>query len=231
VRTLAFPQVFPFVADPDWSPDGRTLAYIAGDTPGRSALWTIGGNGRGLKRLLVGQDLCCVAWSPDGRTIAFSDARGIGVLPRGGGAVSRVDAQGEVGDWSRGGLAFARDGAVYVVDPRSGVERRIAAGEEPDWSPDGKRLAFTRGGRLYVGSRALRLPAELRARLPVWAPVGDVIVFAGNKCVRRYVCSDAGLWSIRPDGSRLRRLTAAGVDATWGEIAWQPRHRGSPDPA
>jgi dipeptidyl aminopeptidase/acylaminoacyl peptidase len=51
------------VAWPDWSPDGRRIAF------GNARLYVVGADGRGLRELGGG---CCPAWGPGGRRIAFS---------------------------------------------------------------------------------------------------------------------------------------------------------------
>jgi TolB protein len=84
-------------------------------------------------------------------------------------------------------LAFSRDNALWLAHADGSDARRIAAnGYQPDWSPDGRRLAFVsnRGGRerVYVadadGSNARAVTRGPRDLSPEWSPDGLRIAFA-----------------------------------------------------
>jgi TolB protein len=83
----------------------------------------------------------------------------------------------------------------------------------PTWSPDGRLLAFKRGKQLVIMSVADRTITPLTDgssydNFPQWSPRGDVIMFTSDRE------GDFDLYTIRPDGTGLRRLTnAPGNDA------------------
>jgi Tol biopolymer transport system component len=201
---------------PQWSPDGRTLAYLKHSDAG-AALWVARWDGS-RRRLLRRDALDCpesLSWSPDGKSIAF---------------IGRAGATG--------------NGAAVVVTDADGSHARVvaaasAASEEGllgnvSWSPRG-RIAFIRwaadpdeGDSLYVaGSEG---GAE---RLLVRAPYIDEAAWSPDGRWLAYLTEDpasaSGLpfsvWIVRADGSGKRllaRLNEHSNGLTWG---WSPRLR------
>jgi len=122
---------------------------------------------------------------------------------------------------------------LYVVG-FDGSNRRLlarnAAGAAV--SPDGRRIAFTRGGAVWImqrdGSQGKRLVRA--ASGPAWSPDGETIYFS------RWVESDLGesLFSIRDDGTRLVPLTRAegeaDMDPERPHSCWQYHQDPSPSP-
>ena len=114
------------ITTPSWSPDGRQLVFT-GYEGGLSDLYVIGRDGSGLRRLTQDKfaDLHPV-WSPDGTTIAFTTDRG-----------PETDFRKlSFGDW-RIALYDLGTGSVRVLD-------RMDRGKNvsPQWSPDGRSIAF-----------------------------------------------------------------------------------------
>ncbi len=59
---------------PVWSPDGRTLAYVAFDTTGKkTTLRIIGADGAGMKVLADINYTAAPAWKPDGQSLLYID--------------------------------------------------------------------------------------------------------------------------------------------------------------
>jgi Tol biopolymer transport system component len=148
------------------------------------------------------------AWSPDGKWIAFSlsdesdyDSRGsIVVMPSTG-----------------GGLRYVTDGRITDVSSDPGSD---ANDYEPDWSPDGTRLAFTRivwfcpscdqeevCSVAADGSdvRWITTNASYAADRPSWSPSGDRIAAE----------SSHGIAIFTATGKRLRVLDPLGTEPVW----------------
>ena len=163
----------------------------------------------------------------------------LSLTPLGGGATRSVGEAGLRGPvWSpdsRAILAEAPNGKIVRVDLATGEQRTVAEGYDPAWSPDGRWIAFARGeGKGFVSTlRIARIDGsgervlftdregwfanmETRTngspRMPVWSPDGQTIVFV------RAHHRGGTLWSVRRDGTRLRRLTRPMARMTKREI-------------
>jgi Tol biopolymer transport system component len=94
------------------------------------------------------------------------------------------------------GLVVSERGIVFV----DGV--RIARGWQPTWSPDGKRVAFTRFGEIFVidanGKNERRLTRSQPglhwpASFPAWSRDGTRIAFGGTRNLFTVSVADATL--------------------------------------
>ena len=98
----------------------------------------------------------------------------------------------------------------------------------PHFSPDGKRIVFRVWGKNERGLRILDLNSgnvtvltSQRDNFPFYSPKGDRICFTRDVGTNEY--DDYDIFTVRPDGSDLRRLTnAPGNDA---HCAWSPDGR------
>jgi TolB protein len=110
-----------------------------------------------------------------------------------------------------------RFGYVYIADSSGNVLGSIAEGDWPSWSPDGRRIAFHRGGQVRVvdsnGANELVLSD---GQWPTWSPDGSRIAFV----------LDDGISVANADGSGVRRLMSPALVAThgWGvgKPSWSP---------
>lgn len=207
---------------PAWSPSGRRLAF---EEAGRLAIVRHDGTRLGLLPQLTDSD-SAPAWSPDGRRLAFigtrpclycifpytvrSDGTGLRrVINRGAGSPA----------WStRGTLAFVNttDRGLYSVRPDGARLRRLFGrywgwGNQPDWSPDGHRIAFSARGRIFsigTSGRGLRrLTANQPGHSdPAWSPDGRYIAFPRSGYT---FADDHGLYIMRSDGSGPRQVVDA----------------------
>jgi Tol biopolymer transport system component len=170
---------------PAWSPDGRRIAFI----DGYSTVYVMNADGSGRRRLTQGGELLGLRWSPDGRKILLS------CLKCAAGPRSRFSGWGEVYVMNADGSALRN----LTRDPRT--EGR------PEWSPDGRKIAFT---RIEPGERSeivvMNADGSGKRKLaegggPVWSPDGRKIAFTSDRSGKLEI------YAMNADGSGQRPLT------------------------
>jgi Tol biopolymer transport system component len=229
------------------SPAPRTTLLFVSTRDGDYAIYGVGGGqehrltkGRGDPSSPQGLFFAIEpAWSSDGRLIAFASRRDgvshIYLMRADGTNVRRLtDAPSadESPTWSpdRLRIAFAREGALFVVASAGGpahrVGRGLGAAADPAWSPDGKliaydyrrpELSFREIWVIDSGGGRPRQITKLRASsgVPSWSPDGRRIAFHSNVRGRHFE-----IYSIALDGSGLRRETTSSIDTI--DPAWSP---------
>jgi TolB protein len=220
---------------PAYAPGGRRIAFDAGE---RLAIMAADGSGLRLLAQHTPDD-GEPAFSPDGRRLVFSGgpagagagARRLYVAPVAGGPARAITGTGASEPaWSvRNRIAFTRRGNVRSVRPDGGGLRLLThrGGRSPDWSPDGRRIAFVR-------KRTIRIH-DLRTGLVRWiAPSGGASPPA-NVCWSpdgRYLAFESfegNIWTVGARGRRLRQRVEGQYSSSGSHgstsPAWQPLPR------
>lgn len=180
---------------PALSPGGGRIAGV-GLCDRRQALYVVGSDGSGLRRVTNGLDPQVVSWSPDGERLAGVRGGRVFVVPAEGGRRRAV---------TRGGSpAWSPDGAwIAFMDGVTGGERH-ATGifvVRPDGS--GRREVFrnTERGTFWSGR------AEAREGEPVpglvWSPDGRWIAFS------RPFAAGVSVWRVEVATGRVEQVTRA----------------------
>ena len=139
------------LTDPAWSSDGTELAVTAWGEEG-SSVYTITPDGS--ERRLVLRNASSPSWSPDGSELVVVRDTCDSSTPCSG------DEQGETS------LAIVNADGTDVREVNTGTTDRSTYASSPEWSPDGKLIAFVDS----AGSIALTTPDGERVPLPA-API------------------------------------------------------------
>jgi TolB protein len=199
--------------DPVWSPDGSQILYgrVLLD---RGEIRVMSADGSNQRQLIAGA-AAQAAWSPDGTRIVF---------PR----------------YSPGSDLWVVDADGSNPQPLTSTGNQVGL-FDPDWSPDGMRIACTvdsnpqrKSGGWITTIRLLDLddvatqgpadladlgllpsPGEQVNDKPAWSPLGTRIAFSA------VVDSERRIYVVNADGSNLRRVIPQG-DADAFAPDWSP---------
>ncbi|HUI53685.1 MAG TPA: winged helix-turn-helix domain-containing protein [Bryobacteraceae bacterium] len=238
---------------PAFSPDGKWLAFARAVSFSATDLYVLDLPGGKPKRLTFdGLTIEGLAWTFDSREIIFSSRRGgsfnslwrIGIH---GGTPERVSAFGEdvispAVSRDGGRLAYTRrlddmniwrftlDAAGRVIS-KAPLIASTFRDSDPDYSPDGRRIAFTSGRNGSFGiwvsdsdganPRLLFDGGAYVTGSPRWSPDGRRIVF-DTRANDPAKVGNPSVWMVDADGGQLHRVT----DATTGDVAPSWSHDG-----
>jgi Tol biopolymer transport system component len=157
---------------PSWMPDGRSVVVVDAAAPGGSTLYRVdleSGDSSALTnpaQVLVGMP----SVSPNGKVVAFA------------------------GQPNEGQKYDQTKNQIWLLPIDGGKPASVSAGQgrQPDWSPDGRWLAFASGRddpaghhAVFVVDRAGRNLTQLtdhdvNAQHPVWSPDGKWLIFSAQ---------------------------------------------------
>lgn len=172
---------------PDFSPNGRRLAFCSTVEEGNSEIYVATSEGKNIRKLTFNKAIdTAPSWSPTNREIAFTSDRG--GTPQ-----------------------------IYIMDAEGSNVRRVSFGgnyhDGPAWSPTGDRIAYvSRVDQIFdiyvlnlQTNQIIKLTESLaRNESPCWSPDGRHIIFSSNRI------GNIQIYSVDHDGANLKRLTSKG---------------------
>lgn len=131
-----------------------------------------------------------------------------------------------------GAIAFVRDGDIWTINADGTGRQQVTSGpasdSTPQWSPDGREIAFTRWGGDTAAVHVVRPGGVPRrvvgdARSPAWSPDGRRIAFVRYEPWTPDTASPTTIRTVLTDGTGERTLRYSGLAQF--DPAWSPDGR------
>jgi len=244
LRPLTDPPESQFDLSPVVSPDGKSLAFLRAQNRGWSIIVMPFPEGNAKVILGPERDVerAGLAWESDRRYLIYRSTHGgLWEVPASGGQSRRLRVGSDSADFpavsSRGDLAFTEsfhEFALKQIDrpaagatpPMKSVIESTRSVFDPQWSPDGKQIAFysDRSGSTEIwrcdpnGEHLKQLTSfgGPLTRNPRWSPDGRYIAFdsVSNRAHLHIIPSDGGRDHILTSGDSTDIIPAWSHDAT-----------------
>ncbi|MFT4414397.1 TolB family protein [Fredinandcohnia humi] len=205
----AFPLgEFQYMRDPSWSPDGKSIAFV-GYKDGIASIWTMDRGGQGMKQVTFPANNTEFhenpTWSPDGKTIAYTKTIAATSEPHG----VAVDSQ-----------------EIWTIDVTRNNTKKIIDGINPQFSPDGNMLSFTReagDGQFEIWTSTVdgKNPKKrTEGQESTWSPDGQFLVYSKiteqtevieGQPNQTFRTSLRQIWAVHLETGKLSQLTDVGV--------------------
>jgi Tol biopolymer transport system component len=201
---------------PSFSPAGDRFVFVGQAQDAKGAGVTVGTPGSEASQIVyrdAARNVLGPQWSPRGDQIIF----GVGVFNAFFNGFHGLFLKPE--DRTEGGAQVA------IVNADGSGFRELTSGPNnnafPSMAPDGRRFVYRTFGPEGQGLRIMDIETKQVTRLvdgydnfPLWSPRGDLIMFS------RQSDGDYEIYTIKPDGTGVRRLThSRGNDSHMG---WSP---------
>jgi dipeptidyl aminopeptidase/acylaminoacyl peptidase len=234
-------------SSPRWSPDGKTLAFLSARASEPSAaekpksqiyLLSISSGGEAAALTKLKNAVQSFQWSPEGSRIVVVSSSGVMD------GVATADRKSDVRHYTHIRYKYNDTGwfddkrrHLWVVNVPNGDAKQITEGQDwddtdPQWSPDGTRVAFVsdRTGKAYDSSHNTDvwvIPAAGGAltkisdhafedESPRWSPDGKQILFAGQTAAHQF----PKLYLTDSAGGAASQLAVKDLDLIPSDIHW-----------